>query len=311
LSDKHCAISNTVKPAMFMVLTSDMVSTTQQQHFNSRATGKVINLNHHIDNAIRNDSWFNLFYSLPTIYQKDVLAQAKPPLLFQAIKRQDLATSFTVIGKKPNRDKQSIDTLWFKPYFKKQIELADISSLIFADKLNNIQPGLHVIYFPKGNTYQFELFMDALLLAQKRKTTKDIIWISSVGNEKQKTILSNKPSTLIWPTAQGKKVDEITSHMDLQPTLLKNWLACDGTDYSYALANGRDLLSLEQDRVIANTMKNGIVVFNKDKSVMIDQNGHFQSYSRQLEAPIDEKSNFPLLIDAVHFIKQFSDQAPK
>jgi hypothetical protein len=55
-------------------------------------------------------------------------------------------------------------------------------------------------------------------------------------------------------------------------------------------------------------MDNGIVVFNKDKSMFVDQNGNFQSYSIQLAAPITATPDFPLMIDGVHFIKQFSKQ---
>jgi len=66
---------------------------------------------------------------------------------------------------------------------------------------------------------------------------------------------------------------------------------------------------LNKDRVIANTSAKGLMVFNKDKSVLIDQNGNFQSYSSQLAAPITVNKDFPLMIDGVHFIKHFSMQA--
>ena len=95
--------------------------------------------------------------------------------------------------------------------------------------------------------------------------------------------------------------------MDLQPTLIKRWLGCDIDEKGYS--NGTDIKALTNDRIIANTMDNGIVVFNKDKSMFVDQNGNFQSYSIQLAAPITAKPDFPLMIDGVNFIKQFSKQA--
>jgi len=96
--------------------------------------------------------------------------------------------------------------------------------------------------------------------------------------------------------------------MDLQPTLMKHWLGCDikSDAYRNAFSNGNDLLTLKKDRIIANTSTEGLVVFNKDKSVLIDQNGNFQSYSSQLAAPITINKDFPLMIDGVHFIKRFS-----
>ena len=95
--------------------------------------------------------------------------------------------------------------------------------------------------------------------------------------------------------------------MDLQPTLMTNWLSCSVEKESYS--NGTDILTLKKDRVIANTSAEGLMIFNKDKSVFIDQNGNFESYSNQLAAPITINKDFPLMIDGVHFIKQFSSQA--
>ena len=88
--------------------------------------------------------------------------------------------------------------------------------------------------------------------------------------------------------------------------MIKQWLTCDIATKTYS--NGNDIKQLENDRIIANTMDNGIAVFNKDKSMFVDQNGNFQSYSIQLAAPITVKPDFPLMIDGVHFIKQFSKQ---
>lgn len=289
--------------SVFIILSDDLLNEQQQRQFSDRAHGTALTLSHHIDSALHNDSWFNLFYSLPTIYQPNVLAQQIQPLWFQAIRQQNLDSTFTTIGQ---TDPNETHLDWLNKLFVTKNKLADISSLIFADKLNSIKAGVHVIYFPKNNKYQFELFMDALLLAQKQKVTEDIIWVSSMGNQTNDTALSIKPALLIWPGNVTRNIDKLTSHMDLQPTLMKNWLGCDVPEKTYS--TGSDLLSLDKDRVIANTMENGIMVFNKDKSVFIDQNGNFQSYSRRLEAPIVEKSDFPLMIDGVHFIKQFSQQ---
>ena len=108
------------------------------------------------------------------------------------------------------------------------------------------------------------------------------------------------------PESKNRSIGKLTSHMDVQPTLIKRWLSCDIEAKSYS--NGTDIKKLSNDRIIANTMDNGIVIFNKDKSMFVDQNGNFQSYSIQLTAPITAKPDFPLMIDGVHFIKQFSKQ---
>ena len=305
LSQQSCQKDTLNKQSVFIVLTDDLLTEKHQQQFVTRSTGSNIQLDHHIDSALQQDSWFSLLFSLPTIYQDKVLAQQVKPLLFQALEQQNLTQSFTVIGQQDNNTKENF---WFDKLFAHKTQLADIATLVFADKLNNFEQGLHLIYFPKDNQYQFELFMDALLLAQKQKNNHDIIWVSSIGNKNFDTSLTIKPAVLIYPGTKSKKIESLTSHMDLQPTLMKNWLSCSLTqaDTNNAYSNGVDLLTLSKDRVIANTIKSGMMVFNKDKSIFIDQNGNFQSYSRQLAAPIIENSDFPLMIDGVNFIKKYS-----
>jgi membrane-anchored protein YejM (alkaline phosphatase superfamily) len=317
LSEQQCTATTVTKKSVFLILTDEQLNERQLQQLERRISVANYQLNNHVDTALLDDTWFNLFYSLPSIYQPDILAQQTKPLLFQAIEQQGLASSYTLISKTAT-DGNS-DTLWFDDLFNEKIQLDDISSLIFADKLNSKKPGLHLIYFKstvKDNEqkstsrYQFELFVDALLLAQQQKTDKDIVWISSLGNQSKDTRLAVKPALLIVPnetSTDTRAISQLTSHMDLQPTLMTNWLGCNVDRKSYS--NGADLLTLNKNRVIANTSAEGLMIFNKDKSVFIDQNGNFESYSSQLAAPITVNKDFPLMIDGVHFIKQFSLQA--
>ncbi|MBL4941508.1 MAG: DUF3413 domain-containing protein [Colwellia sp.] len=326
LLNEQCSITD-ISQSVFLVLTDEQLNQQQVQYFSRRINSTSYQLNNHVDSALLDDAWFNLFYSLPSIYQQDILAQQTSPLLFQALKHQSLVSSYTVIGQNKIGEVDNTELLpelspelWFEALFDEKIQLNDISSLVFADKLNNKKPGLHLIYFKsasleKGKTnrnqYQFQLFIDALLLAQQQKTQKDIIWISSIGNQTKDTRLTTKPVLLITPinlqaSQTTPPLNKLTSHMDFQPTLMANWLGCAVNDESYA--NGEDLLTLTKDRIIANTAGEGLIVFNKDKSVLIDQNGNFQSYSSQLDAPITVNKDFPLMIDGVNFIKRFSLQ---
>jgi membrane-anchored protein YejM (alkaline phosphatase superfamily) len=308
LLKNQCQASLTTQQSVFMVVNDEMLTDKQIKQFKQRNTQNRLILEHHIDNALPKNAWFNLFYSLPSIYQEGITQQSATPLLFQALIKNELATSYTLIhGRGSNTPPIEQQMYGFEHLFNQQITLNNISSLVFANKLNNIPTGLHLFYFADSNTYQFELFMDALLLAQKEKQTKDIVWVTSVGNETKTTSLSVKPSLLILPNSKSKTVSHLTSHMDIQPTLMNHWLDCYIEEKTYS--NGRDLLKLKKDRIIANTMEDGMMVFSKDKSVFIDQNGNFQSYSRQLAAPIMVNSDFPLMIDGVNFIKQFSQQS--
>jgi len=305
----QCSKSSTMQ-SVFMVVNDEMLTPKQIKQFKQRNTENSLTLEHHIDNALPKSSWFNLFYSLPSIYQDGLVQQNATPLLFQSINNNNLSSTYTLFhGKEVGSGGVEKQKYGFEHLFTEQKKLNNISTLVFANKLNNIPVGLHLFYFADSSSYQFELFMDALLLAQKAKESKDIIWITSIGNESKTTAFSIKPSLLILPNSKSKTVNHLTSHMDIQPTIMNHWLNCDVNEKSYS--NGKDLLQLKKDRIIANTMEDGIMVFSKDKSVFINQNGNFESYSRQLAAPITVNSDFPLMIDGVNFIKQFSQQTNK
>jgi len=302
----QCAQTEPLNQSVILVLSQSMLVKNQINNFALKSVSSSVKLNHHIDNALPEDSWFNALYSLPSIYKASVLAQDTKPLLFQAIASNDIPTSLTLVGN------NSLKTSWFYDWFDNKTELQDISSLIFAQnskdftqKLNKQPTGFHVYYFEDEHAGQFELFIDALLLAQRQKQDKDIIWISSIGNHNRAEGLTIKPSILVVPNSKNGRMRRLTSHMDIQPTLLTQWLKC--PEVAKTISNGQNIITLKTKRVIANTIDNGIMVFNKDKSVFIDKNGKFESYSRQLKAPIEINADFPMMIDGVKFIKRFSE----
>lgn len=286
----------------FIILSEQTLTAELINQFSQRSTASEIRLEHHIDNAQGKDAWFNLLYGLPSIYQANIEEQQVSPILLQLTELHGLKSTFTFIGDKTNAE--ALD-FGFKRRFDKQTQYDDITKIVLPTSLKAIEQGLHVIYFDKEKTAQFELFIDALLLAQKQQKTKDNIIISSIGNETSIDGLAIKPALMVMPGNKSKRVNNLTSQMDIAPTLVQHWLGCKSYKESFA---GTNLLRLKSDRVIANTVDNGMVVFNKDKSVLIDQNGNFQSYSRQLSAPITVSSDFPLMIDGVHFIKRYSQQ---
>ncbi|WP_076420756.1 DUF3413 domain-containing protein [Colwellia sp. UCD-KL20] len=304
---QQCIVNEKPKQSVFMVLTQSMLTDNQIAGFSLKSISSNVNLTRHIDNALPVNSWFNLFYSLPTIYKNDILSQNIKPLLFQEMERRGLSSDLTLVSNSPS----TIDTLWFKEWFDNAYELTGVSSLIFSsnkksftEKLNQLNAGLHVFYFDDESTAQAELFIDALLLSQRQKNTKDIVFVSSIGNKNIQDSLSIKPSLLVIPERNSDKLKRLTSHMDIQPTLLSEWLSCKAS--AQKIVNGQNILTVKSNRVIANTIDSGIIVFNKDKSVFIDKNGEFQSYSRQLQTPISVNADFPLMIDGVNFIKRFN-----
>lgn len=306
---EQCHVNKMPKQSVYMILSESILTETQIESFSLESKASSINLTRHIDNALPENAWFNLFYSLPSIYKDNIITQNVKPVLFQEMDLKNIPTNLTVI----THNNKIPDSFWFKEWFKNTTEVTDISSIIFSESqqrftenLNESDAGLYIFYFDTQNKAQAELFTDALLLAQRNKMQKDIVFISSIGNKTLQDSLAIKPSLLVVPEQTSNKLKRLTSHMDIQPTLLNQWLGCERL--SKHVVNGQDILTVKSNRIIANTSESGIMVFNKDKSVFIDKDGNFQSYSRQLKKPISANTDFPLMIDGVNFIKRFNHE---
>ncbi len=287
---------------VFLVLTKNDLTQKNINQFAQRTNQKTTKLLRHTDSASIDSAWFNLFYSLPTIYQQGVLAQQTSPVLFQALKQAQLNATYTQIGGSEN----SLPA-WLSAEFTTTQSIDDISSFVQVERFKRIKPGLHVLYFAQADNYQYQVFVDALLLAQKQNRQQDIVFISRIGNETLSDSLSLKPAMLITPHIKVKDVSERTNQMDVVPTLVSQWLSCDLPIKSYSV--GKSFETVNNDRILANSNEKGIMVFDKDRSVFVDQNSNFQTFSQSLGEPIMDKSDFPLLIDGIHFINQFANNA--
>jgi hypothetical protein len=235
------------------------------------------------------------------------LSQQKAPLLFQYLAQHNLKAAITVVHDSKNTaEPENILPSWLTNLMSDVQYASSISPLLINIEHQTESPKVQIFYFSDASEYQFEIFVDALLLNQRTKPTQDILWVSSLGNTNNNSAFGVKPSVLIWPDKPNKSLSYLTSQMDLQPTLISEALGCSISEVTYS--TGKNLFKVKKDRIIANSMVNGLMVFNKDKTIFIDQNGNFQSYSIQLQTPIIEKADFPLLIDGVKYIKRYGSE---
>ncbi|TLU66185.1 DUF3413 domain-containing protein [Thalassotalea litorea] len=298
--DNQCRDLPAVDRSVFMLLNDTPLTSKLSKRLLRRSAEGGTMVTNQVDASTTNDAWFNLLYSLPSVYKTGIVDQQKSPVLFQVLAANQLNTSLAIIG-------EDVKTLpiWLSDLFTQTHYFADISSFVTAKKLNNLPIGFYVFYFAEAGDYQFSLFSDALLLAQEQKSEQDIILVSSLGNKSNASRFTSKPGVVMWPQRSSDAITELASHMDIQPTLMKRWLNCDLDRKSYS--NGRDLFDLPADRVLANTLEDGIVIFQKDKTVFVDDKGNFESFSNQLDTVLSESDDFPRLIEGVKFINQFSE----
>lgn len=304
--DEQCKTAEKPQQSVILVLNEKSLTSSQVKQFKARSSVKPTQLFNHMDSAANKDAWFNLLYSLPTIYKQGIYEQGKAPLIMQYLASLEMNSSLVSFT---GKEQVQVIPENIAKLFTGSQQHKDISEFVFAEKLNGLAQGLHVFYFTGKSDYQYELFVNALLLAQQKKETKDIILLTSIGNLNKESTFQNKPALLIWPGRKADKITELSTPMDLQPTLMKYWLKCPISYSSYG--SGKNLFRLRDDRIIANTTDSGLMIFKKDKTVFVDQQGNFESYSIHLETLISESSNFPLLIDGVKYINKFSkDNTP-
>ncbi|MDN3651502.1 DUF3413 domain-containing protein [Thalassotalea ponticola] len=297
----QCALLDPKPYSVFIVLNDSNLSKHQIDQFNKQSAIKGSKLINHIDNANQQDAWFNLLFSLPSLYASEMQKQDATPMLLQQLAASDTPASLTLIN-----DSEQASTIpdWLLNKFAQHDEYRDISPFVFADRLNSLATGLHIFYFQETSDYQYELFVNALLLAQKQKTTQDVIWITSLGNKRETGVVSTKPSLVIWPDKQARTITELTANMDIATTLLRYWYECRTPYEQYG--NGRNVYRIRDDRIFANTVENGLLVVKKDKNIIVDQQGNFESYSTQLDTLISEDSDMPMLIEGVNQINLFN-----
>lgn len=310
----NCPAShNEIKQSAIIVLNKNQLTAKQVHQFSQRATSNVTRISQHVDDASLYDAWFNFFFGLPTLYQEKILEQKVSPLWFQLLESKNLSKSMTIVSDTIKENSSEVSTnnnvpRWLKSEFDQLTYLNNAASLVFGNKLTSItsKTGLHIFYFDNRDDYQLQIFVDALLLSQAKNKTKDMIWVSSLGNAEPTNAYLNKPVLFISPHLKSDKIRVLTSNMDVQATFINQWLYCSITEKNYT--TGTDILSLDNNRVIANTNDSGMMIFDKDKSIFVNKDGNFEGYSRRLAAPIQSKAHYPLLIDGVHYIKRFNNK---
>ena len=312
--EQQCLALEQPQQSIYIVLRDQDLSTRLLKKLNNYSSVKGSTFLNYVDNSSVQDAWFNLFYSLPNVYQTEMIDNNATPLLFQLAKKHQLTTSLTVISKSSDdnngetnletNDQQSISPQWVTNLVDHQAHHTDISKVIAEETLTTIPQGIHIVYLSGQSDYQYELFVNALLLAQQQLDNKDVIWLGSLGNKDNATAFNTKPALLIWPGKAGRKINGLANVMDIQTTLMRYYFEC-RTKYKY-YSNGNNLYLLDEDRMVANITEQGLIVTKKDKNLLIDQQGNFSSYSIQLETVISEDSDFPMLIDGVNLINQFS-----
>lgn len=295
-----CEIENakTLPPAI-LVLRDAPVSQNQARTY-SRISDNAVMLEKHVDISEFENTLFNIFYGLPTLYKDGVINQSTSPVLFQYLYQSGLPASLIEIN--AQKENNNVTPKWFSSLFSRSDSVSSIESLIKKSSLtaNN---GLTVYLFKGGNDYQFDVFVNALLLAHRSDNSDALIWLNAIGNSEQSDDTNFYSFSMLFTNAIEANVAQVTNHMDILPTLMDKWLQCPLPNGNHSV--GQSIDNIDPYRVIANTDDKGLLIFNKDMKLRINHNGQVESYSTALDTPLHDTDNYPVIVEGVNYIKRF------
>lgn len=142
IDSAQCHASEAIDHSTFIVLSKKIFEQSQIERLLDRSALQSLMLKRHIDTSDSAQAWFNLLYSLPNIYQDDVLAQNAKPVLLDAIANQQLVSTFTLVG---DENKAALPT-WLIDAFDVFRNEPDISGLVLEDEFKKVKPGLHIVF---------------------------------------------------------------------------------------------------------------------------------------------------------------------
>ena len=112
------------------------------------------------------------------------------------------------------------------------------------------------------------------------------------------------PMIIHWPEHKAQVISQLTSHLDLVPTLMKFVLHSTSPINDYS--SGYSLFANNKDRpwVLAGN-HHDIVIIQKNRTTVVDKYGNYRVYNQQYQLNQNAKPQLSTLINVMHELKRF------
>lgn len=136
-----------------------------------------------------------------------------------------------------------------------------------------------------------------LTLQLKQRSSDQQMLILQVQGDNSEFALGQAQAWFYWPELRKLRINDVTQHLDLMPTLLsyagcfnqQNWLG--------------DNWLTDRHQARLNIIGNEIYAFRKDKMLLVKADGQYSVWSAGTFVRLESKPDLPLLTDALNRLK--------
>lgn len=111
------------------------------------------------------------------------------------------------------------------------------------------------------------------------------------------------PMIIHWPNETAKTITQVSSHVDLVPTLMQKLLA--NTNDSKAYSSGYNLFSFSQRPWVIMSKQNQFALLEDEQILEFNQNGDYQLFDTHYQKLNSAKKHTQSLLQAVHELQRF------
>lgn len=293
----------------------DAISVDKMPKLNAFSQQAIQYTNHYSTGNNSNTGLTGIFYGLTANYTDSLLSNQIEPIFVRALKSNQTPYTFALFSsdgfqasllnqgifrkQKLNRKKgnnQIVVQQWLKwyekydsaqPYFSYlSLEIPqNLNETGYALQLNELDSLLSLVLD------KINLETTLVLL-----TAEQGYHFNELDGEQKSRAFSPEdihvPLVVAWKAFGNGKIDKLTSHIDIVPTLMKQLFVVENPVADYA--QGQDLFETDERRtwVLAGDYRKNVIVTADGSQYHIDKNGNYQKYDRTYQ-PVS--SNYPPL----------------
>ena len=113
------------------------------------------------------------------------------------------------------------------------------------------------------------------------------------------------PLVIHWPNKAPQKIDTLSSHLDLVPTLMEGALSVNSPSKNYSSGHNLfELTEMQRDWVIAGDSRD-IVVVQPEKTTVVDKFGNYRVYDSNYKLQPEVKPQLSVLMQVMHELQRF------
>jgi len=297
--------------------------------------GQNVNFTQHMSAGNNADNgYFGLFYGISPSYMDGVMSSRIPPALITALNhqgyqlglfssdgfssplnRQALLSDFSLPPAKSQSDAQTADqwikwlshdaqddTRWFSWVSFNGTATFDIDTPGFARKYTRAAADVDA---------QIARVLDALRASGKMDNTVVVITAGrGIPADQQDTTFDwsrsrlHVPLVVHWPGTPAQRITRLTDHQDVMTTLMQRLLHVSTPANEYS--QGQDLFTAtRRHNWVTAANSNTLAITTPQMTLVLDQNGNYESWDAQGEKIRDQKPQLSLLLQVLTDEKRF------